>query len=55
MTEKSVLYRTLKRAIEKGQTDGMEEKLDVFYAADKISKEEYDELMALLHPEVVEE
>lgn len=55
MTEKSVLYRTLKRAIEKGQTDGMEEKLDVFWTADKISKEEYDELMALLHPEVVEE
>lgn len=52
MTEKSVLYRTLKRAIEKGQTDGMEDKLDVFYAADKITKEEYDELIALLKPTV---
>lgn len=43
-----MLYRTLKRMIERGQTEGMEEKLDIFYAADKISEAEYLELMGML-------
>lgn len=43
-----MLYRTLKRMIEKGNTDGMVEKLDFFYAADKITKEEYTELSEML-------
>ena len=43
-----MLYRTLKRMIQRGQTAGMEEKLDVFYAADKLSAEEYSELMTML-------
>lgn len=43
-----MLYRTLKRMIERGNTDGMVEKLDVFYAADKITREQYTELVALL-------
>ena len=43
-----MLYRTLKRMIERGQTEGMTEKLDIFYAADRISKEEYEELTAML-------
>jgi hypothetical protein len=34
--------------IERGNTDGMAEKLDVFYAADKITREQYTELVALL-------
>ncbi len=33
-----MLYRTLKRMIERGQTEGIETKLDIFYAADKISE-----------------
>lgn len=48
-----MLYRTLKRMIQRGQTAGMEEKLDVFYAADKLSQAEYAELTAMLHPEAV--
>lgn len=44
-----MLYRTLKRMIERGNTAGMEQKLDVFYAADKISEAEYTELINLLH------
>lgn len=40
--------------IERGQTAGMETKLDVFYAADKITEAEYTELTALLHPEKAE-
>lgn len=43
-----MLYRVLKRMIERGQTEGMAEKLDVFFAAGKISEVEYTELTALL-------
>ena len=45
-----MLYRTLKRLIERGQTSGMEVKLDVFYAASKITEAEYTELVGLLPP-----
>ena len=43
-----MLYRTLKRMIERKQTQGMEEKLDIFLAASKITAEEYTELMGML-------
>lgn len=43
-----MLYRTLKRMIERGNTDGMAEKLDIFFAADKITEEQYNELSAML-------
>lgn len=43
-----MLYRTLKRMIERGNTEGMAEKLDIFYAADKITQEQYTELVAML-------
>ena len=45
-----MLYRTLKRLIERGQTVGMAEKLDIFLAADKITMEQYAELSAMLAP-----
>ena len=45
-----MLYRTLKRMIERGQTAGIETKLDIFYAADKISESEYQELLGMLSP-----
>lgn len=45
-----MLYRTLKRMIERGQTAGIEMKLDIFYAADKISESEYQELLGMLSP-----
>ena len=47
-----MLYRTLKRMIERGQTEGLEEKIDVFYAAGKLTEAEYNELIVLLHPNV---
>lgn len=47
-----MLYRTLKRMIERGQTDGMAEKLDIFFAANKISEAEYMELTAMLPAEI---
>ena len=43
-----MLYRTLKRMIERGNINGMQEKLDIFYAADKITKENYTELINML-------
>ena len=43
-----MLYRTLKRMIERGQTDGIESKLDIFYAAGKISEAEYSALIGIL-------
>ena len=43
-----MLYRTLKRMIEHGNTSGMAEKLDVFYAADKLTADEYNELTNML-------
>lgn len=43
-----MLYRTLKRMIERGQTSGMAEKLDIFFAADKLTEAEYQELAAML-------
>jgi hypothetical protein len=43
-----MLYRTLKRMIERGQTEGMKEKLDVFREASKITEAEYTELITML-------
>lgn len=44
-----MLYRMLKRLIETGNIDGIEEKIEVFYQANKISKEEHDKLIAMLN------
>lgn len=43
-----MIYRTLKRMIETGRTDGLELKIDVFYAAGKLTGDEYSELIELL-------
>lgn len=48
------LYRVCKRMIERGNTEGMGEKLDVFYAAGKLSTEQYNELTAMLPKEATE-
>ena len=42
------LYRTCKRMIERGQTTGMAKKLDIFYAANKLTDEQYSELTEML-------
>lgn len=42
-----VLYRTCKRMIERGSTDGLAEKIDIFYAAGKLN-EHYAELTGML-------
>ena len=43
-----MLYRMLKRLIELGKTEGLEERIDVFFAAGKITEEQYIELIELL-------
>lgn len=44
-----MLYRTIKRLIELGNTQGIAEKLDVFYAVGKLTESEYTELTDLLN------
>lgn len=43
-----MLYRTLRRLIELGRTEGLQDKLDVFYAAGRITEAEYTELSGQL-------
>lgn len=43
-----MLYRTLKRMIEKNLTEGLSEKIDIFYATGKLTEEEYKELTSML-------
>lgn len=43
-----MLYRTLKRMIERGSTIGMKKRLDIFYSTGKLTEEEYSELTAML-------
>ena len=43
-----MLYRTLKRMIERGNTEGLAEKIDIFFAAGKLTEAEYTELIGLL-------
>lgn len=48
-----MLYRMLKRLIELGKTEGLEEQIDVFFAAGKITEEQYNELIELLKNETI--
>lgn len=44
-----MLYRTLKRMIERGQTDGLAKKIDIFFATGKLSESEYQELVDMIN------
>ena len=43
-----MLYRVIKRMIESGNTEGLSEKIDIFYAAGKLTTAEYEELISHL-------
>ena len=43
-----MLYRICKRMIDRGQTAGLAEKLDIFFAADRLTAYQYQELTQLL-------
>lgn len=46
-----MLFRTLKRMIEKNQTDGLADKIDIFFAAGKLTEGEYNTLTEMLKQE----
>lgn len=48
-----MLYRVLKRLIELGKTEGLEERIDVFFAAGKITEDQYNELIEMLKKQEV--
>ena len=43
-----MLYRMLRKLIAIGKTDGLAEKIDCFFAAGRITEEEYNELLEML-------
>ena len=44
----STVYLLCKKLIALGKTDGLQQKLDVYYANNRLSDEEYTELCKLL-------
>ena len=48
-----MLYRMLKRLMELGKSEGLEERIDVFFAPGKITEEQYNELIELLKNETI--
>lgn len=43
-----MLYKTLDALIDRGLTDGLAEKIDIFFATGKLTQDEYDSLIARL-------
>jgi len=43
-----MLHDVLMRMVSSGNTDGLREKIDVFYAADRLTQEEYTKLTGML-------
>lgn len=43
-----MLFLLLKRQIERGKTEGLREKIEVFYQTKRLTQEEYNELISLL-------
>ena len=46
-----MLFNTLKALISKGKTEGILEKIDIFYAVGKLTQEEYEGLISMLGAE----
>ena len=42
------LYNTCERLIERGKTNGMQKKLDIFFANDRLTEDEYTKLTTQL-------
>ena len=43
------VFNLCKKLIEKGRTEGLQEKMDVYLACDRLTVEEYQELSAMLN------
>ena len=44
----TTVFNLCKKLIEKGKTEGLQEKLDVYLACDRLTSEEYKELSEML-------
>lgn len=44
------LFDTLKFLIDRGRTDGLEDKINKLHNANKLSDEEYENLISMLNP-----
>ena len=44
-----MIYQICKQMIQKGQLEGIQDKLDVFWAKDRLTEAEYQELTELLN------
>ena len=47
----SALAKIIKKLIEKGRTDGLRERIDVLFAAGRLTEEEYNTLVEMLPDE----
>lgn len=45
----TITFNLCKLLIKKGRTDGLQDKMDVYLAADRLTTEEYSELVAMLN------
>lgn len=43
-----MIYQVCKKLIQLGKTEGLADKIDVYYLAERLTKEQYEELMDLL-------
>lgn len=43
-----MIYELCKKLIEMKKTDGLQEKIDVYYLSNRLTKEQYEELTELL-------
>lgn len=43
-----MIYQICKKLIQMGKTEGLADKIDVYYLAERLTKEQYEELMDLL-------
>ena len=43
-----MLFKVIKRLIAKGQTEGLQQKIDIFFATEKLTESEYNKLCDLL-------
>lgn len=47
-----MIYNVCRRLIERGRIEGLSDKLDVYFLANRLTAEEYKELMGMLPQEV---
>ena len=50
----STVYNLCKLLIDRGRTEGLQEKMDVYLAADRLTQEEYSALSEMLTAEAAE-